>query len=249
MTKKIEDYQYNEDDEYEEESEYEDEEQSKKERKKNLLVGSIFITWFMISLSIFSIAADLQNAYLVVMNFGQYMLVFGGLACYSTRDKILLIVPIVGLGCIIIPLLMMIGPKNINWEVVIPSIALLGFIFAGLIILIPPIINRFKRKKECSKNIQAEVFKQVKDKDNNSKKIRYTTTYTYTYNNKKYKFKRYNEKEEKNIGSIIEIKIDPEYPESILEPIDSIFIIRICVGIYWLAFMIIISLLFISQNF
>ena len=203
----------------------------------------------MISLSIFSIAADLQNAYLVVMNIGQYMLVFGGLACYSTHDKKLLIVPIVGLGCIIIPLLMMIGPKNINWEVVIPSIALLGFIFAGLIILIPPIINRIKRKKQCSLNIQAEVFKQVKDKDHNSKKIRYTTTYTYTYNNKKYKFKRYNEKEEKNIGSIIEIKIDPEYPESILEPIDSMFIIRICVGIYWLAFMLLISFLAISQNF
>ena len=203
----------------------------------------------MISLSIFSIAADLQHAYLAVMNIGQYMLVFGGLACYSTHDKKLLIVPIVGLGCIIIPLLMMIGPKNINWEVVIPSIALLGFIFAGLIILIPPIINRIKRKKECSLNIKAEVFKQVKDKDNNSKKIRYTTTYTYTYNNKKYKFKRYNEKEEKNIGSIIEIKIDPEYPESILEPIDSMFIIRICVGIYWLAFMLLISFLAISQNF
>lgn len=203
----------------------------------------------MISLSIFSIAADLQNAYLVVMNIGQYMLVFGGLACYSTHDKKLLIVPIVGLGCIIIPLLMMLGPKNINWDVTIPAIALLGFIFAGLIILLPPIINRIKRKKECSLNIKAEVFKQVKDKDNNSKKIRYTTTYTYTYNNKKYKFKRYNEKEEKNIGSIIEIKIDPEYPESILEPIDSMFIIRICVGIYWLAFMLLISFLAISQNF
>lgn len=249
MAKKIEDYQYNEDDEYEEESEYEDDEQSKKERKKTLLVGSIFITWFMISLSIFSIAADLQNAHLVVMNFGQYMLIFGGLACYPTRDKILLIVSIVGLSCIIIPLLMMIGPKSINWEVVIPSIALLGFIFAGLSILIPPIINRIKRKKECSENIQATVVKQVKDKDKKSKKIRYTTTYTYTYNNKKYKFKRYDEKKEKTIGSIIEIKIDPEYPESILEPIDSTFITRICVGIYWLAFMLLMCFLAISQNF
>ena len=125
------------------------EEQLKKERKKNLLVGSIFITWFMISLSIFSIAADLQNAYLVVMNFGQYMLIFGGLAYNSSKEKIVLIAPIVGLGCIVIPLLMMIGPKKINWDVTIPAIALLGFIIAGLIILLPPIINRIKRKKNA----------------------------------------------------------------------------------------------------
>lgn len=103
----------------------------------------------MISLSIFSIAADLQNAYLVVMNFGQYMLIFGGLAYNSSKEKIVLIAPIVGLGCIVIPLLMMIGPKKINWDVTIPAIALLGFIIAGLIILLPPIINRIKRKKNA----------------------------------------------------------------------------------------------------
>ena len=181
------------------------------------------------------------------MNFGQYMLVFGGLAYHSNRDKILLLVTIVGLGCIIIPLLMMLGPKSINWEKVIPSIALLGFIIAGLIILLPPIINRMKRKKECSLNIQATVLKQ--EKDNNPKKIRYTTTYIYTYNGKKHKFIRYDERIKRDIDSTIEISVDPEFPEKPLEPIDSTFIIRVFAGIYWLAFIILISLLFISQNF
>ena len=47
--------------EYEEENEYENELQAKEQRKKDLLTGSIFITWFMVSLSMFSIAADLEN--------------------------------------------------------------------------------------------------------------------------------------------------------------------------------------------
>lgn len=229
--------------------EEEKEDEQAKERKKNLLMGSIFITWFMVSLSMFSIAADLENGYLVVMNFGQYMLVFGGLAYHSNRDKILLLVTIVGLGCIIIPLLMMLGPKNINWDVVIPSIALLGFIIAGFIILLPPIINRIKRKKECSLNIQATVLKQVKNNEKDPKKIRYTTTYTYTYNGEKYKFIRYNEKIKRDIDSTIEISINSEFPKNTLEPIDTLFIVRICIGIYWIAFMVFISLLFISQNF
>ena len=107
------------------------------------IFGIVFIIWFIGSIVAMIVLSNLGKAEYTVMLFGQYFLVFGIMAFFgksvdgSNPKPIGLIFASVGLGCIIIPFLIMhpeLLPTVINWETVGVISFLMLFIVVGVAI-------------------------------------------------------------------------------------------------------------------
>ena len=126
-----------------------------KKEKKGKLFGYIFIFWFICSFVAFFL---IEDPYYIVMNFGQYFLVFGSVVFFSQENKkdALITIPfmIIGLCCIVIPFLML-HPEllsiSVDWNTIIAVLMLLAFLIAGLCTAIIPVIKR-KHLVACLKD-------------------------------------------------------------------------------------------------
>lgn len=122
-------------------------------KKASNFVGILFLVWFFASIIGMIYFAEKEQAYYVIMIFGQYFLVFGSIAFFNCEGKEKLSsMPfiLVGLACIIIPFLMMhpeIFNVSINWEAVIPLLMILIFVITGLALIILPILHKIKLKR------------------------------------------------------------------------------------------------------
>lgn len=198
--------------------------QSKEIKKKNAsaLFGIAFLAWFIGSFIAIFYCAEYKPDY-VVMVFGQYFLVFGLIPLFATKGKEKLIsVPfiLVGLGCIVIPYLMM-HPEllkvTIIWEAVIPVIFMLVFVGAGLAMVILPILNRRKLEKTCTAFVDATITEYLSYMDEDT--TVYCPVYSFEYMNKKYKvddnfYTNFNIRPE---GTVVKLRINPLDPKEFFD--------------------------------
>ena len=201
---------------------------------KDIIISIIFLTWFIGSIVALLIFSKI-NGYYTVMIFGQYFLVFGLIPLLNKDSKNLIGIPfaLVGLACIIIPYLMM-HPETldiqINWDIVIPLLILSVFIVAGILLIIIPIRKTKKLKEKCSIEVSATIIENEKTYDEG--KILYCPIYEFVFNGKKYSVmnNQYSNINIKPVGSIVNLKINPENPEEFLDN-RKIYIIPIIIGI------------------
>ena len=199
--------------------------QPKEKRKENAgaALGIAFLVWFIGSFIAIFYCAEYKPDY-VVMVFGQYFLVFGLIPLFATTGKEKLIaVPfiLVGLGCIVIPYLMM-HPEllkvTIIWEAVIPVIFMLVFVGAGLAMVILPILNRRKLEKTCTAFVDATITEYLSYMDEDT--TVYCPVYSFEYMNKKYKvddnfYTNFNIRPE---GTVVKLRINPLDPKEFFDP-------------------------------
>lgn len=195
----------------------------------------------------FSSNEDLS--FVSIMVFGQYFLVFGVIALFSSlkggeRKATLFLVPIfillVGVACIFIPLFVKypIILESINikvdWDFLIPLLMLLVFFSVGAGVFINAIVKRKKYNKLDLIVVAGKVIDLQEIIDDNTKM--YAPVIEYEHEGTKvYKSNSYTNVNVPHIGDIINIKIDPltkkVYYESNIE-----FYISIIMGIVFMVF-------------
>lgn len=231
-------------------------EETEEKKKKNKILSILVMIWFIISIGIFFLAAILENGYLVFMNFGQYILFFGLTGYKATKDKMILIPVAAGIGCIIIPLVMMLTrEQNVDWEKIIVIMALLIFIIVGLGMIIIPLRKHLDKKRICSVIVPATIVSydstKYRDDDTRIVKTLYAPTYIYTYNGKEYKTESdtYSNVNIKGEGSAVDLRINPNNPTEILEPNLFILIITMIIGFVFVIMATPLLYIYIIQNF
>ena len=177
--------------------------------------GILLIIWFIASfIAMFYFKDD--NIYYTVMLCGQYFLVFGLIA---SSKKTLLGLPfvLIGLGCIAVPFFMLnshllsikINPDNL-------ILLLLASVFGiiGICLIIASLHQR-KKSKETTKVIVPAKIVDYNVSSNGSKKM-YTPICEYNFNGIEYTIcdSRYNDIETKELGTVINIEINPNSPAS-----------------------------------
>ena len=199
------------------------------------IIGFIFIIWFVgsiISLFIFQKYA--------VMIFGQYFFVFGLIPLFQAEKfEKLISIPflLIGLGCIIIPFLMMhpeILNAEINWDYIIVLCLLSCFIIAGLCMIIIPIIRHKRLKEKCSITVSATITDYLTNYDSEHGTI-YCPVYEFEFNKKKYQVNNnmYSNFNLQPKGTVIDLKINPDNPEEFLDN-ESVSTLAIILGIIFL---------------
>ncbi len=195
----------------------------KNKKKMSNLLGVLFLIWFLGSIIGMIYFSAKEQSHYVVMIFGQYFLVFGMIAFFNCKGKERLSsMPFIvsGLACIIIPFLMLhpeLFDVSINWDAIIPLLAILVFVIAGLALIILPILHKRKSERICTKIVNATIIDYLHEK--NDRTDVYCPVYTFKFNNKEYKVSSnfYTNFDLKPVGSIVELKINPNDPEEIWE--------------------------------
>ena len=111
---------------------------------------------------------------------------------------------------------------------------LFAFVSAGFCLLFIPLYQRAKRKKICTITVPATITDY--DKTYSDDSILYCPIYEYEFNGNHYKEhgKSYSNVGNKPVGTIVNIKIDPDAPTNYEDNHASI-IIPIILGIFFLA--------------
>lgn len=184
---------------------------------KDKVIGTIFIIWFLASM----IGMFVFTKY-SIMIFGQYFLVFGAMATRVKGDGKWISIPflIVGLGCIVIPYLMMnpdILKVEIIWDSVIPLLFILIFVLVGLAMVIIPIMKKKNLKKRCIVPVFATIVKYKETYGESS--TLYAPVYSYEYDNQKYEVSTntYSNIGVKPVGTIVDLQINPYNPKEFLD--------------------------------
>lgn len=195
--------------------------------KKEIYLSYIFIIWFIFSL----LGLILFNGYQVII-FGQYFIVFGIMfikgknksRLESIKSKpIPLLVIMIGLCCIIVPILMMypnLLPFEINFDNITSFLFLLGIIYAGIMILFFTYIDIIYLRKYCTYPVKATIIKYKKEYSSGARNrgIVYCPIYGFTYNGKEYKVSnnKYTNLIPLEIGKSVDLKINPNFPKEFL---------------------------------
>lgn len=208
-----------------------------KKEKKGKLFGYIFIFWFICSFVAFFL---IEDPYYIVMNFGQYFLVFGSVVFFSQENKkdALITIPfmIIGLCCIVIPFLML-HPEllsiSLDWNTVIAVLMLLAFLIAGLCTSIIPVIKRKHLEKVCTYEVDATIIgynTTTSDKGNTL----YAPIYSFWYNGQTREIATdfYTNMGVKEPGTKVTLKINPEKPEEFFNEKSKGYLIAVFVGIF-----------------
>lgn len=189
--------------------------------KKGKIVGIIFLIWFFGSMFAMFILSEI-NTYYTVMVFGQYFLVFGVIPFLGAVKSKTIGIPfiLVGLACIIIPYLMMkpeINGMVIDWGAVIAVLFVFAFVLAGLALTFIPLIKIKKLKEKCNVEVAAVIVDY--DETYGDKSMLYCPIYEFDFNGKKYNVmnNQYSNVGLKEIGTIINLKINPVNPEEFLD--------------------------------
>lgn len=200
------------------------------------IFGLLFLIWFFGSMALMFYFAKVQsNVYYALMVFGQYFLVFGLIPLFKKK---LIGLPffLVGLACIIVPFFMLnsqLLPVKINWDGVIPLLLVSVFVIAGFCLIIIPLYQRNKRKEICTVIVPAQIVDY--DTSYNEGTTLYAPIYEYTFNGKEYRIcnHSYSNVGNRPVGTIINLKIDPNNPTVFEDNHASIFVI-IILGIFFL---------------
>ena len=185
-------------------------------KSKMTLVGVIFLIWFFASMISMIVLAE-NNGNYAVMIFGQYFLVF---SLIMLGNKMIAGIPffLVGSACLIIPYLMMkpeINGRVIIWDDIISILMVLVFVIVGLGMIIYPLIDTIKAKLKRNTKVTA-ILKEYATMDSKGNPL-YYPLYEFDYNGENYKVigKKGNKKEIKNIGTLVDIKINPNNPSDL----------------------------------
>ena len=186
------------------------------------IVGIIFLIWFFASMGAMFYFSKV-NTYYTMMIFGQYFLVFGIIPFLGKVKNRIIGVPfmLVGLACIIIPYLMMKPEINgivINWDAVIVLLFIIAFILSGLAFILIPIIRTRQLKIRCSIEVVATIVKHRTTYSNSGNRL-LCPIYEFQFNGKKYKVmnNQYTNIDVKPIGTLVNLKINPDNPEEFLD--------------------------------
>lgn len=192
---------------------------------KNIIKSILFITWFFgtfISMLIFK-----NNPSIELLLFGQFFLIIGIFALIKLKGNvkkyILLIFPLIGIGCIIISLLNILG--NIDLNKIIPYTISSVFIFYGLLeIIILKTYNTYLKKK-CTEKIFGEVVdidRHYSDKHH----LLLSPIYEINYNGEKIRIKpdEYTNLYKYKIGQVDTLFINPSNPNEFIYPAKRIII-------------------------
>ena len=210
-----------------------------KKKRKSSFWGMVFIIWFIASIVGLMYFSKI-NGYYTVMIFGQYFFVFGLIPLTQSEGKEKLIsVPflLVGLCAIIIPFLMM-NPDllkvTIIWESVIPFLLICAFVIAGIVMVIFPIKHKKELERKCTLAVEATIvdYRSTRGEHGNL----YAPVYSFNLNNKEYKVSTnvYSNIGLKEIGTIVDIKVNPENPEEFLYGANSMTMVVIMGALFLL---------------
>ena len=229
----------------------EQKEEESKSSKAGIIFSIIFILWFLASIIAMACLSKI-NGYYTVMVFGQYFLVFGLALCLNKdiNNKRNLIPGIlfilVGIACIIIPYLMMepyIYEIVINWDgwvIATPVLTISPFAIGGLALILVPIIKTKLLKSRCTIEVAATIVDYAVTKSDNGGKL-YCPIYEFQFNGQKYEVKNnvYTNIDVKPIGTLVNLKINPDNPKEFLGKSRSL-IFCIFMGIIFFSLSIVI---------
>lgn len=219
--------------------------EQKKKREK--LFGYIFLAWFICSFIGFFIIDD--DNYMI-MNLGQYFLVFGLMVIFKAKKyEKLIAVPLamIGLSCIIIPYFMMhpeLVPSGVDLDDVIVLLILCGFLITGLCAAAVPILKRKHLKEICTYEVQATVIDYAVSTSRKGTTI-YAPIYGFWFNGKDWRVcsNTYSNIGIPERGKTYTLKINPENPAEFFNEKNRAYLIEVFVGI--LVFIFISSIMYL----
>lgn len=190
---------------------------------KGKIIGTLFLIWFIGSIVGLMYFSKI-NGYYTIMIFGQYFLVFSVIPLINSKGMEKLFgVPfaLVGLACIIIPYVMM-HPELVSftivWDSVIPLLLILAFIIAGLAMIIIPKKREQRLNKVCNVTVFATITSHDYTYSDKGTKL-YAPIYSFEFNKQKYEISnnQYTNIGVKPVGTIVELKINPNNPKEFLD--------------------------------
>lgn len=193
----------------------------KRKTKIGRILSIVFIIWFIASIGAMLVLAEINPLYSVII-FGQYFLIFGFIPIKNGVGKEKLVgVPflLIGLCCIFIPLFILypeLLSKQINWDMVIPILGILGFIFSGIAMLVLPAMKKRRLKKVCTETVSATIVRY--ETIRNKGKVLYCPVYRIKYweGEREISENFYSNLVKREIGKEIELKINPDNPEELM---------------------------------
>ena len=158
-----------------------------------------------------------------LISFGQLFLFFGVTSYRALEEDRMVSIPfiLVGLSCIIIPMLNKIEPENIiktSFDTWFPIVILIAMIIAGIIQLTLGMNTKKRKERNCTFKVLATITKHEQYIDQEDRQTMYTPIYTFKYDKKTYEVSQasYSSVEKFPIGHSIEILIDPANPHDFI---------------------------------
>lgn len=135
---------------------------------------------------------------------------------------------------------------TIVWESVMPLLIILGFVMAGVAMVVLPIMHKKRLEKECTVTVSAIIIEYLSTHSENGRL--YCPMYSFIYNGKEYKTttNQYTNLDLKPVGSMVELKINPNDPEVFLDD-SKHYTFLIVMGILFLAVSVPILLYILSK--
>lgn len=193
----------------------------KRKKKREKILSIVFLIWFIASIVAMLVLAEINSLYTVII-FGQYFLIFGFVPIKNGEGKEKLVgVPflLVGICCIFIPLFILhpeLLRKQINWDMVIPILGVLVFIFAGIAMLVLPAMEKRRRKKVYTEKVEATIVRY--ETMSHKGTVLYCPVYRIKYwgREREISDNSYSNFGNMEIGTELELKINPNNPEEFI---------------------------------
>lgn len=189
------------------------------------ILGLAFVIWFFVSVGFMIYLASRDMWPLMILVFGQVFLVFGTVAILaSLKDKkfdpVLLIFPLVGVGCIAGGCIFQFGSKSIMdyVEKILPYLFLGLFFIIGMGLVIGTYFGTKRRHEKCNYCITATCV-DVKTSYNKGSRT-YCPVYEVYFRGEMHRIKRniYSNVNHVAIGDQKEVYLNPDNPEEFYEP-------------------------------
>ncbi len=186
-----------------------------------IAVSIIFLIWFFGSILAMVFFARNNMGYLAIGVFGQYFLVFGIIAVVSgiknkNFNPIFLIVPIVGLGAVIVSVIAQFGSETVLdvLEDSIPYLLLGVFFIAGLIMMIMAFCLYFGNKMRC-KDYVVGTCVELLEQYNEHGELLVCPVYEANYGMHKLRLCNYiyTNMSDVNVGDVKDLYVNPNNPE------------------------------------
>lgn len=222
----------------------------KKEKRKKI-IGILFAIWFICSL----IGMVIFTEY-VVMIFGQTFFGFGLFSFIYNKEKenrlIMILMMIVGFCCLVIPYLMNhpdILPFEVVWDNLVSLLLLLGFLFLGIGTIYFPLKKRSYLNRVCNYEIMGTVVRHDTTRSDNGNTL-YCPIYGFWYDGKDREISNYvySNVGVREIGTKVNLKINPDNPEEFILDGSKGYLISIVVGFIVVLIMLPIIFFFLQNN-
>lgn len=189
---------------------------------KGKIFGIVFLGWFIASIVAILLVSELENQveWLLIL-FGQYFLVFGGIAVWANKEKknfptVILMFPLVGFGLIGSGLYMLIGGVNAveNMAKYAPYVIMAVFPIAGALMIHMAVAEMVYLKRKCTYEVRAkcvDISSHYVSKKNGGRTKVYMPTYSVWLDNKEYRIwnNKYTNSCRFVVGEYYNIKVNP----------------------------------------